>query len=132
MITPKWVSTRCQPIALENVFAYLVGVLSLPESTKGVFDIGGREVLQYRDIIHILADELGLSRRWIVPVPLLSPRLSSYWIHLVTPLSNKIARPLAEGLKTEVVCREDRMTRLVPQKLLDMRQAIHAAKWKRI
>jgi uncharacterized protein YbjT (DUF2867 family) len=127
MITPKWVSTRCQPIAVENVIAYLVGVLSVPESIGGVFDIGGREVLRYRDIIHIMANELGLSRRWIVPVPVLSPRLSSYWIHLVTPLSNKIAKPLAEGLKNEVVCREDRITHLVPQKLLDVRQAIHAA-----
>jgi uncharacterized protein YbjT (DUF2867 family) len=127
MITPKWVSTPCQPIAVENVLAYLVGVLSVLESTGGVFDIGGSETLCYRDIMCIMADELGLPRRWIIPVPVLTPRLSSYWIHLVTPLSNKIARPLAEGLKNEVVCREDRITCLIPQKLLDVREAIHAA-----
>jgi uncharacterized protein YbjT (DUF2867 family) len=127
MITPKWVSTPCQPIAVENVLTYLAGVLAVPETTGGVFDIGGSQTLCYRDIMRIMAEELGLPRRWIIPVPVLTPRLSSYWIHLVTPLSHKIARPLAEGLKNEVVCREDRITRLIPQKLLDIREAIRAA-----
>ena len=127
MITPKWVTTRCQPIAVENVLTYLVGVLAAPESIGGVFDIGGSETLCYRDIMRIMAEELGLPRRRIIAVPVLTPRLSSYWIHLVTPLSSKIARPLAEGLKNEVVCREDRMTRIVPQKLLNVREAIHSA-----
>ncbi|MEP7365939.1 MAG: SDR family oxidoreductase [Acidobacteriota bacterium] len=127
MITPKWVSTLCQPIAVQNVVTYLVGVLSVPETTGGVFDIGGSETMCYRDIIHIMAEELGLPRRWIIPVPLLTPRLSSYWIHLVTPLSHKIAGPLTEGLKNPVVCREDRITHLIPQALLNVREAIHAA-----
>jgi len=127
MITPKWVTTRCQPIAVENVLTYLVGVLSAPQSIGGVFDIGGSETLCYRDILCIMAEELGLPRRRIIAVPVLTPRLSSYWIHLVTPLSNKIARPLAEGLKNEVVCREDRITRIIPQKLLNVREAIHSA-----
>jgi len=127
MITPKWVSTRCQPIAVENVLGYLVGVLSAPESIGGTFDIGGSETLCYRDIMSVMAEELGLPRRRIIVVPVLTPRLSSYWIHMVTPLSSKIARPLAEGLKNEVVCREDRITRIIPQKLLDVREAIHAA-----
>jgi hypothetical protein len=74
-----------------------------------------------------MAEELGLPRRWIIPVPVLSPRLSSYWIHLVTPLSHKIAIPLAEGLKNPVVCRDDRITRLVPQTLSTVREAIRAA-----
>jgi hypothetical protein len=102
-------------------------VLGAPETTGGVFDIGGTEVLCYSDIIRLMAEELGLPRRWIVPVPVLSPRLSSYWIHLVTPLSHKIAIPLAEGLRNPVVCRDDRITRLVPQKLLNVREAIRAA-----
>ena len=127
MVTPKWVTTRCQPIAVENVLTYLAGVLSAPETIDGVFDIGGSEMLCYRDIMCIMAEELGLLRRRIIVVPVLTPRLSSYWIHLVTPLSNKIARPLAEGLKNEVVCREDRITRIIPQKLLDVREAIHSA-----
>ena len=127
MVTPTWVSTRCQPIAIENVLAYLVGVLSVPETTGEVFDIGGREVLCYRDIMRIMAEELGLPPRWIIPVPVLTPWLSSHWIQLITPLSNRIARPLAEGLKNEVVSRESRITALIPQELLDVRQAIHAA-----
>ena len=127
MVTPKWVSTSCQPIAVQNVIAYLVGVLSVPETLGCVFDIGGTEALSYRDIMRIMAEELDLPRRWIIPVPVLSPRLSSYWIHLVTPLSHRIARPLAEGLKNPVVCRDDRIAGLVPQKLLNVREAIHAA-----
>jgi uncharacterized protein YbjT (DUF2867 family) len=127
MITPKWVNTPCQPIAVQNVIAYLAGVLGTPETAGGVFDIGGPEVLCYSDIIRLMAEELGLPRRRILPVPVLSPRLSSYWIHLVTPLSHKIAIPLAEGLKNPVVCRDDRITRLLPQKLLNVREAIRAA-----
>jgi uncharacterized protein YbjT (DUF2867 family) len=127
MITPKWVSTPCQPIAVSNVIGYLAGVLSRPETTGGTFDIGGPEVLRYRDIMNIMAEELGLRRRWVIPVPLLTPRLSSYWIHLVTPLSHSIAKPLAEGLKNPVVCREDRITSLIPQPLLTVREAIQAA-----
>lgn len=127
MITPKWVTTRCQPIAVDNVLAYLVGVVSAPASTGGVFDIGGPEVLRYCDILRIMAEELSLPPRWIIPVPILSPRLSSYWIHLLTPLSKNIARPLAEGLKNEVICRGDAITRLIPQKLLNVREAIHSS-----
>jgi len=127
MVTPKWVSTPCQPIAVENVIAYLVGVLSAPETIGGVFDIGGPETLCYSDIMRVMAEELGLPRRWIIPIPVLTPRLSSYWIHLVTPLSHKIAVPLAEGLKNPVVCRDNRILSLVPQKLLNVREAIGAA-----
>jgi uncharacterized protein YbjT (DUF2867 family) len=127
MITPMWVSTRCQPIAVENVLTYLVGVLAAPESIGGVYDIGGSEALCYRDIMRVMAEELGLPPRRIIAVPVMTPRLSSWWIHLVTPLSSKIARPLAEGLKNEVVCREDRITRMIPQKLLNVREAIRSA-----
>jgi uncharacterized protein YbjT (DUF2867 family) len=127
MITPKWVSTECQPIAVQNVLTYLVGVLSVPETTGQVFDIGGSETLRYSQIMRVMAEELGLPPRWIIPVPVLTPRLSSYWIHLVTPLSHKIARPLAEGLKNKVVCRDERITNLIPQRLLNVRESIHAA-----
>ena len=127
MITPKWVSTPCQPIAVRNVLGYLVGVLGDEETVGQVYDIGGPEVMPYRDIMQIMAEELGLSRRLIIPVPVLTPRLSSYWIQFVTPLGASIARPLAEGLKNPVVCRDDRIARLIPQKLLDVREAIRAA-----
>lgn len=127
MITPKWVSTPCQPIAVRNVIGYLLDSLAEPQTTGRVFDIGGPEVLRYRQIMDIMAEELGLKRRWIIPVPILTPRLSSYWIHLVTPLSHDIAKPLAEGLKNPVVCREDEITRLIPERLLTVREAIQAA-----
>jgi len=84
-------------------------------------------VLCYRDIMRVMAEELGLRRRWIIPVPVLTPRLSSYWIHLITPLSHSIAKPLAEGLRNPVVCREDRIRTLIPQELLTVREAIRAA-----
>lgn len=127
MVTPRWVSTPCQPIAVSNVVQYLVAALATPATTGQVFDIGGPEVLRYREIMEVMAQELGLPRRWVIPVPLLSPRLSSYWIHLVTPLSSNIARPLAEGLKNPVVCRENRIVELIPQQLLTVREAIRAA-----
>jgi len=127
MVTPKWVSTPCQPIAVRNVIGYLVGVLAVPETAGGVFDIGGPDVFCYRDIMRIMAEELGLRRRLIIPVPVLTPRLSSYWIQLITPLSNTIASPLAEGLKNPVVCRDSRIASLIPQELLGVREAIHAA-----
>ena len=127
MVTPKWVSTPCQPIAVKNVIGYLVGVLAVPETVGGIFDIGGPDVFCYRDIMSIMAEELGLPRRLVIPVPVLTPRLSSYWIQLITPLSNTIARPLAEGLRNPVVCRENRIVGLIPQELLSVREAIHAA-----
>ena len=127
MVTPRWVSTPCQPIAVKNVIGYLVGVLAVPETVGGIFDIGGPDVLCYRDIMSIMAEELGLRRRLVIPVPVLTPRLSSYWIQLITPLSNTIASPLAEGLKNPVVCRENRIVDLIPQQLLGVREAIRAA-----
>lgn len=128
MITPKWVRTPCQPIAIRNVIAYLVGVLAHPETAGRVFDIGGPEIFSYLQIMRIMAEELGLRRRWVIPVPVLTPRLSSYWIHLITPLGHDIAKPLAEGLRNPVVCREESITQIIPQKLLSVREAIIAAR----
>jgi uncharacterized protein YbjT (DUF2867 family) len=130
MVTPKWVTTPCQPIAVRNVLNYLTGVLEKPETAARVFDIGGPEVLSYREIMNIMAEELHLRRRIIIPLPVLTPLLSSYWIHLVTPLSKDIARPLAEGLKNPVVAREDSITKIIPQELLTVREAIKAARSK--
>jgi hypothetical protein len=86
--------------------------------------------MPYREIMRIMAEELGVRARWIVPVPVLTPRLSSYWIHLVTPLSHDIAKPLAEGLKNPVICRENEIKELIPQELLTVRESIRAALFK--
>lgn len=127
MITPKWVSTPCQPISVENVLTYLVESLGKPETTGQVYDIGGPDIMNYNQIMRVMADELKLPRRIIIPVPVLTPRLSSWWIQFITPLSHSIARPLAEGLKNPVVCRDDRITKIIPQRLLSLREAIKAA-----
>lgn len=131
MVTPRWVYTQCQPIAVRDVLRYLVDCLSVPATTGKALDIGGPDVLTYRALMDVMARSLGLRPRLIVPVPVLTPRLSSLWIHLVTPISHRIARPLAEGLRNRVVCRDDEATRLMPGERLDVSAAISAALGKR-
>ncbi len=127
MVTPRWVATECQPIAVRDVLRYLVQCLDSPQSAGMTLDIGGPEVLTYRQLIDVMAQELGVRRRWIIPVPLLTPRLSSLWIHLVTPVSYRVAQPLADGLRNRVVCRDDQAQRLLPGPVLPVRQAIALA-----
>lgn len=127
MVTPKWVMTESQPIAVRNVLHYLVACLQTPATIDRTLDIGGPEIASYRQIMRIMAEARGLRRRIVIPVPVLTPRLSSLWIHLVTPLSHRIARPLAEGLRNRVVCRDDEAARLMPQALLTIRESIDAA-----
>lgn len=103
MITPRWVRTQCQPIAIRDVLDYLTGALDHPE-VEGIVEIGGPEVLSYGEMMHGYARERGL-RRVMIPVPVLTPRLSSYWVSLVSPVPAGIARPLIEGLRNEVVVR---------------------------
>jgi len=127
MVTPKWVRVETQPIAIRDVLRYLVECLSVPETTGRVIDIGGQNVLSYRRMMELMAQASGLPKRWIIPVPVLTPRLSSLWIHLVTPLSSRIARPLAEGLRNRTVCRDDAAQRLMPGPLFSVKEAIDAA-----
>lgn len=127
MVTPRWVATRCQPIAVRDVLGYLVDCLRVPATRGETLDIGGPDVLTYRELMEVMAEARGLGRRLVIQVPVLTPRLSSLWIHLVTPISHRVARPLAEGLRNEVVCRDDRAQRLMPRELLPMRAAIDAA-----
>jgi uncharacterized protein YbjT (DUF2867 family) len=114
MVTPRWVGTRIQPIAVRDVLRYLVGCARLPDEVNRTFDIGGTEIITYREMMRRYASVAGLPPRIIVPVPVLTPRLSSYWIGLVTPVPSSIARPLAESLRHEVVCHEHDITRYVP------------------
>lgn len=127
MVTPRWVDTPCQPIGVRNVLHYLIGCLENPEVIGDTFDIGQPEVINYRRLMQVYAEEAGLPKRWIIPVPVLTPRLSSYWIHLVTPVPAAIARPLAQGLSNPVVCRENRLATLLPQELFDCRKSIRMA-----
>jgi uncharacterized protein YbjT (DUF2867 family) len=104
MITPRWVGTRCQPIGVGDVLDYLTDALEHPELT-GVVEIGGPDILSYGDMMRTYARLRGL-RRLMIPVPVLTPRLSSYWVNLISPVPAGIARPLIEGLRNEVVVRE--------------------------
>ncbi|MER5884101.1 SDR family oxidoreductase [Streptomyces sp. NPDC001941] len=114
MVTPRWVSTRVQPIAVRDVLRYLVGSARMgPEVNRG-FDIGGPDVMTYEQMMRRYARVAGLRRRLILPVPMLTPRLSSHWIGLVTPVPRALARPLAESLRHEVVCREHDIADHVP------------------
>ncbi len=104
MITPRWVGTRCQPIGIRDVLEYLAGALDHPEAT-GIVEIGGPDILSYGDMMRTYARLRGL-RRLMIPVPVLTPRLSSYWVNLVSPVPAGIARPLIEGLRNEVIVRD--------------------------
>ncbi|MEX2533346.1 MAG: SDR family oxidoreductase [Nitriliruptoraceae bacterium] len=125
MVTPKWVGTRTQPIGIGDVLRYLVGVLEL--DADGIFEIGGPDVLTYHDMMRRYAELAGLRRRLILPVPLLTPRLSSLWIGLVTPLPAGIARPLVDSLVTEVTVTDDRIRSLLPFELMNFDDAVRAA-----
>jgi len=127
MICPRWVMTRTQPIAIGNVIEYLVATLDVPESTGEIIEIGGATVETYRSMMLTYACTRGL-RRWLIRVPVLTPRLSSYWLNLVTPIAASIARPLIEGLRTEVVCTTPSAKELFPRICpISYRAAIEAA-----
>ena len=114
MVTPSWVRTRIQPIGVRDVLRLLVGSARMPAEVNRAFDIGGPDVLTYREMMHRYAVVAGLPRRLILPVPVLTPRLSSHWVGLVTPVPRSIARPLTESLRHEVVCHEHDIDRYVP------------------
>ena len=114
MVCPYWVYTKIQPIGIRDVLSYLTEAVITPASAGQVIEIGGSDVLTYGDMMTGYAAERGLTR-WLLPVPILTPRLSSYWVHLVTPVPAAIARPLIEGLRNEVIVRDNRARELFPQ-----------------
>lgn len=126
MITPRWVRSKSPPIALENLLDYLVRVAEIPEAEGQVFDVGGPETLTYQDMMRILAEMSGRRPPWIIPVPVLSPTLSSYWLKLVTAVPTPIARALIGGLKHDFAADDAEIRRLIPQRLLGFREAVEA------
>ncbi|MFJ9019939.1 SDR family oxidoreductase [Streptomyces sp. NPDC102259] len=114
MVTPSWVHTRIQPVAVRDVLRALVGSAEMPDDVSRAFDIGGPDVLTYREMMIRYAAVAELPRRLILSVPILTPGLSSHWVGLVTPVPASIARPLTESLRHEVVCRERDIARYVP------------------
>jgi uncharacterized protein YbjT (DUF2867 family)/uncharacterized protein YndB with AHSA1/START domain len=127
MITPRWVRTRCQPIAVSNVLGYLVGCLENPATTGQTLDIGGPDVITYGELFRTYARAAHIRAPLIVPLPLLTPALSAFWVNLITPVPAHLIRPLIEGLKNEVVCHDRRILDLVPQELLSCHDAIAQA-----
>ncbi|MEV4185860.1 SDR family oxidoreductase [Streptosporangium canum] len=130
MTTPRWVRTRTQPIAIRDVLRYLVGWAAVEGEVNRSFDIGGPDVLTYADMMRVYAEVAGLRRRVIIPVPMLSPGLSSHWVGLVTPVPAGIARPLVESLRNEAVCREHDVAGYVPDPpggLIGLREAVELA-----
>lgn len=127
MVTPSWVGTESQPVAIADVVHWLVRCLSVPETAGKTLEIGGPDVLPYRELMRIMAEELGVPARFVIPVPVLTPRLSSRWISLITPVSYRIARPLADGLRNRVVVTNDLTQRLMPHRALGVREAIQRA-----
>ncbi len=123
MITPRWVTTLCQPIAVEDVISYLVGCLKDERTSGGTFDIGGPDVITYKEMMEHFGRILGRSL-YILPVPVLSPRLSSYWVGFITPVAPSVSMPLIEGLKNEVVCREHAIRSLIPLQLTSYEDAV--------
>ena len=126
MIAPKWVSSRCEAIGIRDVVSYLVGTLNEPRTIGQTLDIGCGEVLTYRRMMEICAEEQG-RKCWIITVPVLTPRLSSYWLHLVTSVDMKIARPLIEGLRNDVVTQDHRIREWIDFEPADYRTSVRRA-----
>ncbi|MFZ1291123.1 MAG: SDR family oxidoreductase [Melioribacteraceae bacterium] len=126
MIAPKWLKTKCQPIAVKNVIEYLLGVIDKTESVNKVFDIGGPDVLTYKEMILGYAEARGL-KRYIITIPILTPRLSSYWLYFVTSTNFKLARSLVESMKNEVVCKIEGIEKIVDTKLIGYKESIERA-----
>jgi uncharacterized protein YbjT (DUF2867 family) len=126
MLTPHWVRADCQPIALADVIAYLVGVLELPAAAGETYEVGGPEAFTYREFLERTADAADRATL-ILPVPVLTPRLSTYWVDLVTDVPRAVVRPLLEGLKNDVTADDGAIRELLPIELTPQETAIERA-----
>jgi uncharacterized protein YbjT (DUF2867 family) len=127
MITPKWLRTKNQPIAIENVLTYLLKVLDCPETIGETYDIGGPDIVTYKQFIESYIQITCLPKRIILPIPIFSPNISSYWIKLITGISSALARPLINGMKNEVTVKDTRIQKIIPQRLIGHKEAIQRA-----
>ena len=126
MITPKWILTESQPIAIHDIIQYLTKTLLNPVCYNKIFDIGGPEVLTYKDMLLQYAEVKGL-KRWIITVPVMTPRLSSYWLYFVTSISYNLAVNLVNSMKVKIVCKDAELQSLLDIRPLHYRAAIEAA-----
>jgi uncharacterized protein YbjT (DUF2867 family) len=126
MVAPKWVSTRCQPIAIRDVLAYLTGVLMKEDAFNHTFDIGGPDILTYKEMLLQYAASRKL-KRWIITVPVLTPKLSSLWLNLVTSVPYTLASSLVDSMKNEVICKDSSIQLIVPRTCLTYKKALKLA-----
>jgi dTDP-glucose 4,6-dehydratase len=127
MTVPKWVSTPCQPIGIDDAVAYLIGVLDVEETRGGIYDIGAPEVWSYKSLLQLTAEKKG-KRVFIVPVPVMSPGLSSHWLRLTTDVQYAIARPLAESMRNPVTVDPERdLQSVVPIEQTPVKTAVQQA-----
>jgi len=126
MITPRWLSTRCQPIAIRNVVEFLTGVIGKKETYNKSFDIGGPDILSYKEMLLRFAKIRGLKRR-IYVVPVMTPKISSYWLYFVTSTSYSLAQNLVNSMKVEVICRPNNLAELLGISLIDYDTSIKLA-----
>jgi hypothetical protein len=131
MICPRWVLTKCQPKAVGDVVEYLAKCIEVEETQAGIFEIGGPEVLTYIDMMRKYAEILNKSVQIII-IPFLTPRLSSYWVDLVTPVSASLARPLIDSLKHDATVHDNSIRRLIPIKLKSFEEAVRAARNEKV
>jgi uncharacterized protein YbjT (DUF2867 family) len=126
MITPRWLNTKCQPIAVRNVLQYLSGVMLLKETYHQVYDIGGSEILTYKQMLQQFAEVRGL-KRYILTLPVMTPRVSSYWLYFITSTSYPLAVNLVNSMKVHVICRPNDLQQKLSIKLLTYKQAVAVA-----
>lgn len=126
MVAPKWLKTRCQPIGIRNVIEYLQGILLKPESYHQIFDIGGTEILTYKQMLYGFARMRGL-KRLIITIPVLTPKLSSLWLVFVTSTTYSLARSLVNSMRNEVICNDTRIQQIVPTKILSYEESLQLA-----
>ncbi len=126
MLCPRWVKSKCEPISIRQVMAYLVGVLNEPRTIGQILEIGSGEILTYQQLMEQCAEVMGRKLR-IITVPVLTPRLSSYWLNLVTRVPISLARPLVEGLRNDVICRDKRVREWIKVPEISYKEAVRLA-----
>lgn len=126
MIAPKWLSTKCQPIAVRNVIEFLVGVIDKTETYNTCYDIGGPDILTYKEMLLGFAKVRGLKRRIFI-VPVMTPKISSYWLYFITSTSYALAKNLVNSMKVEVICNENNLAETLGIQLIDYNTAIQLA-----
>ncbi|MFV8224912.1 SDR family oxidoreductase [Christiangramia aquimixticola] len=129
MITPKWVNTRIQPIAIRNIIQYLTGVIGREDCYNQSFDVGGPDILTYKEMMEQYAEVRGL-KIWIVSVPVMSPKLSSYWLYFVTSTSYRLAQNLVDSMSVEVITKDTRLQEILNIDLISYKEAIAQAFYK--